>query len=165
MLGRVNFQYLLFGLLIVSIIFVAFLPYREGIDAGCLTQTAKQKVINLPINDVPAKWYNGNRVNYDLLKNIINIFKKNRDDIKNRFPINFRIGTIASKPMYIDQNSFPFNINTSNFKLTGQLPSPVINMVYPNSLEGDKGDTGIIGPDGKIGKQGPQGPQGLHGYC
>lgn len=169
---ELNYYYSLVILIIVSLICIVTYCFtinestKEGLDSSCLSEVPASKVVVLPLpSTTTAKWYNGNRVNYDLLMNIINIFGQERDDILNRFPVNFNIGTISSAKMNVDENNFPSMINPNNIKITGNLPNITLNMILPKSLQGIQGQQGDRGLQGETGPQGDVGPKGDHGYC
>jgi hypothetical protein len=92
----------------------------------------------------------------DDAKNILAELYKQRDDIKSRFPIQFKVGNITTT-----SNKIP------SVNVEGQLPEINLNISFPLPPQGDTGPNGIdggVGPTGPTGATGPKGPDYYGSY-
>jgi hypothetical protein len=88
-------------------------------------------------------------------QNLLATIENDISGIRQRYPIQFSVGTVSV-------NSTPGA--SPSIKVSGQLPSPVLNFTILAPLDGINGITGPQGPQGLPGTPGEPGPQGLAGY-
>jgi len=76
-------------------------------------------------------------------------------DIKNRYPIQFNIGTVS-----VDTSKTP----VPKISISGNIPNPVINFTLITPQDGPQGPPGPHGPQGSKGSPALPGSKGLDGY-
>ena len=131
--------------------------YSQGSDIPPYIQQQIDSNKCSPLIDPSFSYTQLQILNQELTKqrNTLAVLETKIADIKSRYPIQFKIGTVS-----VDTSTRP----VPKISISGNIPNPVINFTLMTPQDGPQGLQGSPGPQGSKGSPALPGSKGLDGY-